>query len=317
MLFVDILGGGMPSPGGMSSPGNSRPATPISDPMPVHAPATPNISRVQMLPPLPQEQTTLLHNEEESFALAPVDASALRGTIRTKRKRKLIVDEIKAIAGEEMKAQLSDTADIVTTLDLAPPTKRLMHWKETGGVEKLFALPGKPLHSRALFDLYQAHLVSQQSENEYFGLLGDSEADTIQLENVAGMFGLESDEPKTPGPKKPGRKRKEPVPSEMGEAAPAFSPVKRSSRLADQQKENVPPMDGSDHIPATPGGDIFSQTNNTSGGAEMANMGYDQHSTTQMDNLGWDQGAPTPGGPASMGAPTPYRYVLMIPHPLF
>ena len=65
------------------------------------------------------------------------------GPIRTKRKRKLIVDEVKAIAGEEMKAQLSDTQDIVTTLDLAPPTKRLMHWKETGGVEKLFALPGK------------------------------------------------------------------------------------------------------------------------------------------------------------------------------
>ena len=53
------------------------------------------------------------------------------------------MDEVKAIAGEEMKAQLSDTQDIVTTLDLAPPTKRLMHWKETGGVEKLFALPGK------------------------------------------------------------------------------------------------------------------------------------------------------------------------------
>jgi cohesin complex subunit SCC1 len=35
------------------------------------------------------------------------------------------VDEVKAISGEEMKAQLSDTSDIVTTLDLAPPTKRL------------------------------------------------------------------------------------------------------------------------------------------------------------------------------------------------
>ena len=86
----------------------------------------------------------MLRNEEETFALAPVDASAIRGgMVRTKRKRKLIVDEVKAIAGEEMKAQLSDTADIVTSLDLAPPTKRLMHWKETGGVEKLFALPGK------------------------------------------------------------------------------------------------------------------------------------------------------------------------------
>ena len=40
-----------------------------------------------------------------------------------------IVDEVKAITGEGMKAQLSDSADIVTTLDIAPPTKRLMHWK--------------------------------------------------------------------------------------------------------------------------------------------------------------------------------------------
>ena len=64
------------------------------------------------------------------------------------RKRKLIVDETKAITGEEMKGQLSDTSDIVTTLDLAPPTKRLMHWKETGGVEKLFALPGRTLQAK-------------------------------------------------------------------------------------------------------------------------------------------------------------------------
>ena len=26
-----------------------------------------------------------------------------------------------------------------------------------------------------------------------------------------------------------------------------------------------------------------------------------------MSNMGWDHGAATPGGPASMGAPTPYR----------
>lgn len=97
------------------------------------------------------DQTTLLQNEEESFALAPVDASALKGFQKTKRKRKLIVDEVKNISGEEMKAQLSDTSDIVTTLDLAPPTKRLMHWKESGGVEKLFALPDRHIPARTLF----------------------------------------------------------------------------------------------------------------------------------------------------------------------
>lgn len=72
------------------------------------------------------EQTTLLNNEEESFALAPVDASALKGVTKAKRKRKLIVDEVKNISGEEMKSQLANTSDIITTLDLAPPTKRYM-----------------------------------------------------------------------------------------------------------------------------------------------------------------------------------------------
>lgn len=160
-----------PSPGRHSSDG-SRPASPVNLPFP-NAGALgliPSPTHDQTLMPPPDidmhdmhdiqaseepeplseqnidasvDQTTLVQNEEESFALGPVDASALRGLPKTKRKRKLIVDEVKNISGEEMKAQLSDTTDIVITLDLAPPTKRLMHWKETGGVEKLFALPGK------------------------------------------------------------------------------------------------------------------------------------------------------------------------------
>lgn len=308
--------GGLPSPGGMSSPGNSRPPSPVATPAPSETPAS-NSMLPPSAPPVAAEQTTLLHNEEESFALAPVDASALgRGTIRTKRKRKLIVDEVKAIAGEEMKAQLSDTQDIVTTLDLAPPTKRLMHWKETGGVEKLFALPGKPLHSRALFDTYQGHLVSHPTENEYFGLLGDSEADTIQLENVAGA--IETEDPRTVGPKKPGRKRKEANDQEL--TSPQATPVKRSSRLQGQQaqKENVPPDFTQQQEQQQQEDAVFnsvlannSEVNNASAAAtgnEMENMGYDQNNPN-MSNLGWDQGAPTPGGPASMGAPTPYRYL--------
>lgn len=133
--------------------------------------------------PVPGDQTTLLNNEDESFALAPLDATLVQGLekARAKRKRKLIVDEVKNISGEEMKAQLSDTSDIVTTLDLAPPTKRLMHWKETGGVEKLFALPGRPILSRALSRLYQRHLTTRAVENELAA--GEEEPLLQQLEN--------------------------------------------------------------------------------------------------------------------------------------
>jgi len=332
-------GGDLPSPGGMSSPGNSRPATPMGTPAATPSHATPHSSQhamaapptpaaLQAAPITPQEQTTLLHNEEESFALAPVDTSALRGgPIRTKRKRKLIVDEVKAIAGEEMKAQLSDTQDIVTTLDLAPPTKRLMHWKETGGVEKLFALPGKPLPSRSLFDSYQNHLVSHPTENEDFGLLGDSEADTIQLENVPGGP-IETEDPRTVGPKKPGRKRKEPVEQQQEEVV--SPPVKRSSRLQaiqeQPQKENVPPIEP----PQTPGGPaageqhpisaedaVFGQSasenpqtphHQVQQPSGLENLGYDQtNPNNEMTNFGYTgEGAPTPGA-VSMGGATPYR----------
>lgn len=37
------------------------------------------------------DQTTLLNNEEESFALAPVDVSALKGLTKAKRKRIFLV----------------------------------------------------------------------------------------------------------------------------------------------------------------------------------------------------------------------------------
>ena len=77
----------MPSPGGMSSPGNSRPATPMGTPAATPSHATPHSSQhamaapptpaaLQAAPITPQEQTTLLHNEEESFALAPVEPSS-------------------------------------------------------------------------------------------------------------------------------------------------------------------------------------------------------------------------------------------------
>jgi cohesin complex subunit SCC1 len=235
-----------------------------------------------------------------------------------------------------MKAQLSDTTDIVTTLDLAPPTKRLMHWKETGGVEKLFALPGRPLHAGNLFKAYQDHLTSQPAEDEFFGLLGDTEKENLILDHVPGEeLGLP--DPRTPG--KRGRKRKNPLPeddeSQQAQSTPAAAGSRRSNRLnvpatpvrdphADQESVFSPRRDqrGSQHqpelsSPASVAAPTASQ--------QFENMGYDA-ADPHMANFGWEEGAasmagaPTPGddlgamsmgvpsiGPPSMGAPTPYR----------
>merc|ERR1719490_257695 len=173
------------------------------------------------------EQTTLLHNEEESFALAPVEASALKGE-RRKRKRKLIVDEIKAITGEGMKAQLSDTIDIVTTLDIAPPTKRLMHWKETGGVEELFNLPGRKLFAKHVLLDYRNNLKITSTADEHFDTLPgvNYKDDNFQLENVGTGAGEEEEA----SPSKRGRKRKQP------ESPEKSAYLKRQEALAKEQE---------------------------------------------------------------------------------
>ncbi|VDM99440.1 unnamed protein product [Thelazia callipaeda] len=89
----------------------------------------------------------------ESFALEPLDVAAvvvagIEKPGRSKRKRRLVIDEQKNISGDEMKANMADFRDTLQSLDLAPPTKKLMKLKETGTADKLFINPGCP-HLRA------------------------------------------------------------------------------------------------------------------------------------------------------------------------
>ena len=54
-----------------------------------------------------------------------------------------------------MRANISDPSDTVSTPAMAPPTKRLMHWKMNGGVEKIFGVPGRQHNSRDLHGGYR------------------------------------------------------------------------------------------------------------------------------------------------------------------
>ena len=143
-----------------------------------------------------------------------------------------------------MKAQLSDTSDIVITLDLAPPTKRLMHWKETGGVEKLFALPGRCIPSMALFKVsefemkfelppklhmfknffssrlqnYQRHLTSRAAPNDDAAEDRDAELrDGDALELAAPQA--------APAASRRGRKRKQAIEDEEQQSTDAVTQV--------------------------------------------------------------------------------------------
>ncbi|VDL59677.1 unnamed protein product [Hymenolepis diminuta] len=104
----------------------------------------------------------------EAFALMPIDVPSVVAESRRapKRKRRLIIDEQKSIPSELMKTQMQDTSEIVTQLDLAPPTKRLMRMKETGGLDKLFTLPGCSIPSRVLQRMFTRNLRSQPEEGQ-------------------------------------------------------------------------------------------------------------------------------------------------------
>ncbi|XP_031421425.1 double-strand-break repair protein rad21-like protein 1 [Clupea harengus] len=107
----------------------------------------PNALEVQVEPCSPQpptavsfgtmNETVLVENEAEYFALEPVPTTP---TLERKRgkKRRLMVDARKELTNEEMRRMLQEADDLIGVLDLAPPTRQLMEWKTTGGVEWLF-----------------------------------------------------------------------------------------------------------------------------------------------------------------------------------
>ncbi|XP_006274319.2 double-strand-break repair protein rad21-like protein 1 isoform X1 [Alligator mississippiensis] len=101
----------------------------------------------------PMSETVLLPDEEEGFALEPVDATVFTGW-KEKRKRKLLVDVVKELSSKTIQKQLSNYTDTETVLDLAPPTKRLMKWKKSGGVHKLLSRATEPLINVELQKLF-------------------------------------------------------------------------------------------------------------------------------------------------------------------
>ncbi|KFO77511.1 Double-strand-break repair protein rad21-like 1, partial [Cuculus canorus] len=84
-------------------------------------------------------ETTLLLKEDEGFVLDPVDDTAITQRKKNKRKRKLLVDVEKELSCSTIYKQLNNCTDILATLDLAPPTKKTMMWKEWGGVDNLLS----------------------------------------------------------------------------------------------------------------------------------------------------------------------------------
>ncbi|RMB95759.1 hypothetical protein DUI87_27872 [Hirundo rustica rustica] len=94
-------------------------------------------------------ETVLLFQEEE-FVLEPVDDTAVTQRKKKQRKRKVLVDVEKELSCHTIYKQLTDCTDLLATLDLAPPTKKTMMWKEWGGVDKLLTRAAQPVNHAEL-----------------------------------------------------------------------------------------------------------------------------------------------------------------------
>ncbi|XP_072773202.1 double-strand-break repair protein rad21-like protein 1 isoform X2 [Taeniopygia guttata] len=100
------------------------------------------------------DETTLLL-QEEGFVLEPVDDTAVTQRSNKQRKRKLLVDVEKELSCHTIYKQLTDYTDLLGTLDLAPPTKKMMMWKEWGAVDKLLSHSSQPMLHAQLQKLFE------------------------------------------------------------------------------------------------------------------------------------------------------------------
>ncbi|XP_058499772.1 double-strand-break repair protein rad21-like protein 1 isoform X1 [Solea solea] len=99
-------------------------------------------------------ETTLLNNVEDAFALEPVPITLKKEKRKAKRKRRLVVDLTKELTNEFIREQLTDYSDLVTAMDMAPPTVQLMQWKDCGGADKLFAQPCSSVPTPQIKELF-------------------------------------------------------------------------------------------------------------------------------------------------------------------
>ncbi|XP_010213424.1 PREDICTED: double-strand-break repair protein rad21-like protein 1, partial [Tinamus guttatus] len=88
---------------------------------------------------------TALMSKEEGFVLEPIDDTVITPRKKNKRKRKLLVDADKELSCQTIYNQLNNCVGTLTTLDLAPPTKKTMMWRESGGVDVLLCQAAQPL----------------------------------------------------------------------------------------------------------------------------------------------------------------------------
>ncbi|XP_009325224.1 PREDICTED: double-strand-break repair protein rad21-like protein 1 [Pygoscelis adeliae] len=130
-------------------------------------------------------ETILFLKEEEGFVLEPVDDTDVTQRKKNKRKRKLLVDVDKELSCNAIYNQLNNCADILAVLDLAPPTKKTMTWKKSGGVDKLLSHATQPVVHAELQMLFAKCFKSHGFKMRRNGIQGESKMEETRKKQDA------------------------------------------------------------------------------------------------------------------------------------
>ncbi|KRX46190.1 UPF0183 protein C16orf70 -like protein [Trichinella murrelli] len=127
----------------------------------------------------------------ESSAAEEISVEVVPAKVRVKRKRRLLVDNVKTLSGDDIKSQLHRYSDTLGSLDLAPPTVVLMKVREAASVDKLFSLQGIPCRSPTLNKFWKSAIGSKMAKFK-----ADSSRmkalEATTLEKMRGMDGTNS-----------------------------------------------------------------------------------------------------------------------------
>ncbi|XP_031362420.2 double-strand-break repair protein rad21-like protein 1 [Lonchura striata] len=135
---------------------------------------------------------TMLLLQEEGFVLEPVDDTAVTQRNKKQKKRKLLVDVEKELSCHTIYKQITNYTDLLGTLDLAPPTKKMMMWKEWGAVDKLLSHSSQPMLHAQLQKMFEKCLKTDKCKMRANGIHRMSEMKEMGKEqDITEMLPIE------------------------------------------------------------------------------------------------------------------------------
>ena len=108
------------------------------------------------------ENETTANDKENQQSVKSSENKETTKRAAPRRKKKLVIDDVKEIDSVTMKAQLNDTSAIISTLELAPPTRKLMQLKESGSIDRLLMSTSRPLNCLRLQKLFTNNMVTRK-----------------------------------------------------------------------------------------------------------------------------------------------------------